>query len=102
MAAATASLNDKSLLPDRRKFIADLRDDVTAFLTSKGYPPVPSVSNKFMLDVKRPNAEVIAALRQQNVSVGRPWPVWPTHIRISIGTPEEMQLFKTAFAKVMG
>jgi histidinol-phosphate aminotransferase len=37
----------------------------------------------------------------QNVFIGRPWPVWPTHVRITVGTPSEMERFQTAFDHVM-
>ena len=33
--------------------------------------------------------------------VGRPWPVWPTHVRITVGTADEMSRFRTAFQQVM-
>jgi histidinol-phosphate/aromatic aminotransferase/cobyric acid decarboxylase-like protein len=54
-----------------------------------------------MVDVGKPGDQVIMALRKENVYIGRIWPVWPTHVRVSIGTPEEMAKFKTAFLKVM-
>jgi histidinol-phosphate aminotransferase len=34
------------------------------------------------------------------VFIGRNWPVWPNHVRVSIGSKEEMAKFKEAFAKV--
>jgi histidinol-phosphate aminotransferase len=54
-----------------------------------------------MLDVKRPAKEVIAAMAAQNVFIGRPWPVWPTHVRITVGTQSEMEKFQATFASVM-
>ena len=54
-----------------------------------------------MIDVKRPVGEVITALQAERVYVGRPWPVWPTHMRVTIGLPEEMKKFQDAFRKVM-
>ncbi len=62
---------------------------------------VPSVSNKFMVDVKRPGYDIIMALRNEKVYIGRVWTSWPTHVRVSICTKEEMAKFKTAFLKVM-
>jgi histidinol-phosphate aminotransferase len=101
MVAATASLQSPGLVPKRRKIIADTRADVFAFLDQHGFSYVPSVSNKFMLDVQRPGNEIILALRQQKVYIGRVWPSWPTHVRVSIGTPQEMDKFKAALLKVM-
>jgi histidinol-phosphate/aromatic aminotransferase/cobyric acid decarboxylase-like protein len=54
-----------------------------------------------MVDVRRPGGDVVAALAKENVIIGRTWPVWPNHVRVSIGTQAEMDKFKTAFAKVM-
>jgi histidinol-phosphate/aromatic aminotransferase/cobyric acid decarboxylase-like protein len=54
-----------------------------------------------MIEVGRPGTEVQTAMRQEKVYIGRVWPSWPTHVRVTIGTPEEMAKFKTAFLKVM-
>ena len=102
MAAANASLKSKTGHgPERRKIIGDVREDVLGFMDKHNFEYVPSVSNCFMVDVKRPGCEVIAALQRRKVYIGRVWPSWPTHVRVSIGTQEEMDKFKTAFLKVM-
>lgn len=99
--AAIASLNSPELVPTRRKLIADTRAETFAFLERHGFSYVPSVSNKFMVDVKRPGDQVVQALRKEKIYIGRVWPSWPTHVRVTIGTPEEMQKFQAAFLKVM-
>jgi histidinol-phosphate aminotransferase len=101
VAGATASLKSKTVVPERRKINKDIREDVFAFLHAKGYKFTPSEANHFMVEVKRPNTEVIAALAKENVFIGRPWPIWPTSVRVSIGTQDEMNKFKAAFTKVM-
>lgn len=101
LAAASASLKQPDLVPTRRKIIADTRNATFAWLDKKGYKYIPSLSNCFMIDTGRPGREVIAAMRQHNVYIGRTWPVWPTYVRITVGTPHEMQLFQSAFEKVM-
>jgi len=101
MVAATASLKVKNLVPERRKTIADVRDDVQGFLDKHSFKYVPSVSNKVMIDVRRPGGQVIEAMRKEKVYIGRVWPSWPTYVRVTIGTQEEMNKFKTAFLKVM-
>ncbi len=99
--AATASLKDTALVPTRRKIIADTRNQTFAWLTEKGYKFIPSVSNCFMIDTGRPGKEVIKAMADRNVMIGRSWPIWPNYVRISVGTPAEMAAFQTAFAEVM-
>lgn len=101
MAGATASLKAKNLVPERRKIIGDTRADVFAFLDKNNFPYVPSVSNKFMVDVGRPGKQVIEAMAKEKVYIGRVWPSWPTYVRVSVGTQEEMNKFKLAFLKVM-
>lgn len=101
MVGATASLKAKDVVPQRRKIIADVREDVFAFLDKNNFKFIPSVSNKFMVDVKCPGQEVIEAMRKQKIYIGRVWPSWPTYVRVSIGTQDDMNKFKTAFLKVM-
>lgn len=101
MAAASASLEQKNLVPERRKIIADIREDTFEFLDKHNFHYVPSVSNCFMVDTKRPGEEVMMALRKEKVFVGRVWPAWPTHLRVTVGTQDEMNKFKAAFLKVM-
>jgi histidinol-phosphate aminotransferase len=101
MAAAYASLNDPKLVPERRKKIGDVRSDTLSFLDKHNFSFVPSVSNCFMVDVKKPGDQVAAALRKEKVVVGRVWKSWPTHLRVTVGLPDEMEKFKAAFLKVM-
>jgi histidinol-phosphate aminotransferase len=101
MVGAHTSLKQKNLVPERRAIIKGVRDNTFAFLEKHKFSFVPSVSNKFMVDVKRPGGEIIEELRKEKIYVGRVWPSWPTHVRVSIGTQEEMNKFKTAFLKVM-
>jgi histidinol-phosphate aminotransferase len=101
MAAAAASLKQPGLVPARRKIIADTRNSTFAWLDSKGYKYIPSLSNCFMINTGRPGREVIAAMRQHDVYIGRTWSIWPTCVRITVGTPHEMEVFQAAFEKVM-
>jgi histidinol-phosphate aminotransferase len=101
IAAAIASLKDKDLVPTRRKIIGDTRTNTLAWLTQKGYKFTPSVSNCFMIDTGRPGKDVVRAMADRNVFIGRMWPIWPTWVRITVGTPAEMAAFQTAFADVM-
>ncbi len=101
MVGATASLRAKHLVAERRKITRDTREDVFSFLDKNKVRYIPSVSNHFLVDVKRRGREIISALRGENILVGRTWPSLPTHVRVTVGTPEEMDRFKSAFLKVM-
>jgi histidinol-phosphate/aromatic aminotransferase/cobyric acid decarboxylase-like protein len=101
MVGATASLKAKDLVPKRRAIIQATREDVLSWCTGKGYSFIPSVSNKFMVDVKMPAKKYIESMIAEKVLVGRAWPSMPTHVRVSIGLPEEMAKWKAAHEKVM-
>lgn len=100
MAAAVASLDIKGLVESRRQLIIERREDVFDFLSKQNTPFIPSDANHFMMDVKRPGGEVIDALEDQKVFIGRVWPIWPTYVRVTVGLPDEMEKFKAAFLKV--
>jgi histidinol-phosphate aminotransferase len=101
MAAASASLEAKYVVPERRKLIADVRDNVSEYLEKNRFRFVPSMSNCFMVDVGRPGGQIVEAMRKEKVYIGRVWPSWPTHVRVTVGTQDEMNKFKAAFSKVM-
>jgi histidinol-phosphate aminotransferase len=101
MVGANVSLKVKNLVPERRKIIGDIRESVFEFLDKHGFSCIRSESNKFMVDVKRPGQEIVRAMAAENVFIGRVWPSLPTHVRVSIGTKEDMEKFRAAFLKVM-
>jgi histidinol-phosphate aminotransferase len=101
LAAAKASLIDKDLVPTRKKIIGDIRTENIAWLRDKGYTVTPSESNCFMLDVKRPGKEVLGAMAAKEIYIGRIWPAWPTNVRITVGTRDEMAAFRKTFEEVM-
>jgi histidinol-phosphate aminotransferase len=101
VAAALTSLDNATVVPERKRINAAVRSETFAWLNRNGYSYVPSVSNCFMLDTKRPAKEVIEAMAARNVFIGRAWPAWPTHVRITVGTKSEMEKFQTAFQEVM-
>jgi histidinol-phosphate aminotransferase len=101
LVAATASLKDSQLVPERKRINATIRSLVFAWLDRNGYSYIPSESNFFMLDTKRPAKPAIDAMAKQKVFIGRIWPAMPTYTRITIGTASEMEQFQVAWQKVM-
>jgi len=101
VAAALTSLDQPSVVPERKRINATIRSETFAWLDRNGYSYVPSVSNCFMLDTKRPAKEMIEAMAARNVFIGRAWPVWPTHVRITVGTKPDMEKFQIVFREVM-
>jgi len=101
LVAASASLNDPRLVPERKRINAAVRQETFQWLDRNGYSYIASESNCFLLDTKRPAKQVIDAMAQQNVFIGRSWPIMPTCSRITVGTHEEMEKFQEALQKVM-
>ena len=99
--AATASLREPALVSERRRINGTIRQQTFQFLDRNGFAYIPSESNCFMVDVKRPGQEVRDAMAKENVMIGRVWPIMPTWVRITVGTQEEMSKFQSAFQKVM-
>ena len=99
--AGIASLKDSALVEKRKKINAESRQETFDWLTQKGIAFVPSQANHFMLDAKRPTKNVIEAMAAKGILIGRAWPAWPTHVRITVGTSEEMGRFRAAFEDVM-
>jgi len=101
VAAAIASLKDSTLVPERRHINASIRQQTFQWLDRNGYSYIPSESNCFLLDTKRPGKEVRDAMAKENVLIGRVWPIMPTYVRITVGTQEEMERFQAAFQRAM-
>ena len=55
--AAAASLKDAKLVPERRRINASIRQETFQWLDRNGYSYIPSESNCFLLETKRPGKE---------------------------------------------
>jgi histidinol-phosphate aminotransferase len=101
-AAARVSLLDEALVPTRRKIVGDTRRETISWLKASGYRVIgESQTNHFLLDTRRDGRAVAAAMKAHNVYIGPSWDIWPTAVRVSVGTPEEMATFRTVFQTVM-
>ena len=99
--AATASVRDTSLIPERRRINTAIREETFQWLNSRGYKYIPSQANFFLVDTRRPAKEAADAMAKQNVMIGRSWPILPNHARITVGTRPEMERFQAAFQSFM-
>lgn len=98
---AVAALKDKAAMADVKAKTIALREKTAKDLKALGYEVIPSQANFFMVGLKREVQPVIQAFREEGVLVGRPFPPMTQHLRVSVGTPEEMDRFMVAFKKVM-
>ena len=102
LAAARASLADVEQVPRGRKRNSETRAWVSAQLDRLGFKHLPSEANFMMIDVRNDVRPVIRGMRERGVHVGRLFPALPHHLRVTIGTPEQMARFIDAFKAVTG
>jgi histidinol-phosphate aminotransferase len=62
---------------------------------------LPTETNFFMVAIRREVQPVIEEFRKKGVAVGRPFPPMTQHMRVSVGTEEEMARFMTAFKEIL-
>jgi histidinol-phosphate aminotransferase len=100
LAAARASLGDDLHVARHRDRNLGTRSFVRTEVERLGRAVLPSEANFVMIDMGRDVTPVIASLRDRGLEVGRRFPAMPQHLRVTIGTPEEMKRFVAEFARV--
>jgi histidinol-phosphate aminotransferase len=97
---AVAALKDTQGQADIKKRTIALRKKTQSDLEAYGYETIPSETNFFMVSIGREIQPVIQEFAQKKVAVGRPFPPMTKHMRVSIGTEDEMARFVTAFKEI--
>ncbi|HEX9162246.1 MAG TPA: histidinol-phosphate transaminase [Thermoanaerobaculia bacterium] len=100
LVAARASLTDQQHVAHHRLLNNEAKAWLRRQLDQLGYHMLPSDANFVMIDLGKDVKPLIAAMRTNGVEVGRLFPAMPRHLRVTIGTPEEMQRFVDALQKV--
>lgn len=96
-----ASLKDTAGQAEVRDKITATRNKTTAELEAWGYPVIPSQTNFFMVSLAgRKVQPVIEEFRAKGVLVGRPFPPMLEHLRVSVGTPDDMVTFVKTFKEL--
>ncbi len=98
---AVASLKDPAAQADVKNKTITLRNNTSKVLESWGYATIPSQTNFFMVSLgDRTVQPVIEEFRKRGILVGRPFPPMLNHLRVSVGTPEDMEKFIQAFKAI--
>lgn len=101
LVAATATVGDVTHIAAEQKKNRAARAFTRKFFEDLGYP-VPLCEANFMLvDIKRDAKEFKMACVEKLVAVGRQFPTLPNHVRVSIGTMEEMRKATRVFKAVL-
>jgi histidinol-phosphate aminotransferase len=101
LSAALASLADPDLVPRQRKLMNDTRRWLVAEMARQGRRTIPSETNFVMIDVGGDVRPVIEEFRRKDILVGRKFPSLPNWLRVTVGTPGEMQAFAAALAEIV-
>jgi histidinol-phosphate aminotransferase len=94
------ALKDTAAQADVKKKTLDLRKKTTGELQAYGYESIPSETNFFMVEIGRDIQPVIQEFAQKKIAVGRPFPPMTKHMRVSVGTADEMDRFVKAFKEI--
>ena len=102
-ACAAASMKVAGLMKDRLAINKKNREYTYEHLDKIGASYIPSTSNFFMMSVKGfTGAQIGTAMAAKKIMLaGNRWPEWPQHIRVTVGTYEEMTKFNAAIAQVV-
>lgn len=96
-----AALRDTASQAWVKRVTIEERTKATRQLNAMGFETIPSECNFFMVHLKRPVQPIVEEFRKRKVLVGRPFPPLLEHLRVSIGTPDEMGRFMVAFREIV-
>ena len=91
--AAIAALDDTAYVRMAAKRNSDDRQEFMNQVNARMLRAIDSHANFVLLNPLRPVNEVIAHLEKNNVLVAPPIPAMEKYVRVSLGTPAEMQQF---------
>ncbi len=103
LVVAIASIRDQARLDAERDRNTQARQFTIDWFARAGFPATDSQTNFLFVNIKRPAREFRDACRAQGVVVARDFPPFEkSHVRISIGTLDEMKQAVDVFGKVLG
>jgi histidinol-phosphate aminotransferase len=99
--AVLAALADRdNILRERKAALVKTRRELTSWLTERKLKFIEPNANFLMIDVGRNARQFITALPTLGIAPGRPFPPLDNHLRISIGTDQDMAKFRDAFWQI--
>jgi histidinol-phosphate aminotransferase len=93
VAAAQAALDDQATVQASVEKNTNDRQEFYNQCHARMLKPIDSHTNFVMMDSHRRATDVIEHFRKHNVLIGRHFPPMDRHIRVSLGTPDDMQQF---------
>jgi histidinol-phosphate aminotransferase len=103
LVAATASIKDQARLQRESARNTEARKYTIDWFSKAGFASTDSQTNFVFVDIKRPAKGFRDACREQGVLVARDFPpLEKSHVRVSIGTLDEMKRAVEVFGRVLG
>jgi histidinol-phosphate aminotransferase len=99
--AALVSLSDPELVPSVRKRLNDSRRWLVGEMKRQGRQVIPSEANFVMIHMNCDVGPVVKQFQDRGILVGRRFPSMPTYLRVSIGTPDELQKFASTLQQIV-
>lgn len=101
MTAAMVSMSDPDHVADQQRKINGTRKWLCTELEKDGRSYIPSQTNFIMIHVGTDVTPIIKAFGQREILVGRKFATMENWLRVSMGTPEEMQKFVAALREIV-
>jgi histidinol-phosphate aminotransferase len=99
--AALASLADPDLVMKQHAIFTETKQRLYAELAKDGRRYIPSEANFVMIHVGTDVKPLIDQFKARRIWVGRRFAAMPEWLRVSVGTPPEMQLFVNALREIV-
>ena len=103
ISAAAASIADTAHLEQEKTRNTEARNYTVNWFNRAGFKATDSQTNFIFVEIRRPARQFREACQAQSVQIARDFPPFEkTHVRISIGTLDEMRRATAVFAKILG
>jgi histidinol-phosphate aminotransferase len=96
-----AALKDSAYEAKIRQVTRQVREETMGELRSMKYQLIPSDANFFMVNVKQDVTAVAAEFAKRGILVGRRFPPMNEWLRVTVGTPDDMKRFLSAFREIL-
>lgn len=100
-AGAVAAMGAPAHITEELRKSREARDFTRRFFEGLGYKVEPSETNFLMVNIRRDSKEFKDTCLTKGVMIGRQFPQFKQHSRISIGSMEEMQRATAIFREVL-
>ena len=100
LAAANATYEENDFIEYSLNRINEGRKIVNEVFRNNGIEPLPSETNFVCADIGRQVSEFEPKLREMNVQVHRAYPLYPRHLRVSMGKIEDLERFSDVFTNI--